>query len=59
MDNGNQYLKKKIILMFKKFHSAMCEDSNFDGWMTINDVNMASWVQLWWSYIVVENEMFW
>jgi hypothetical protein len=37
----------------------MCEDSNFDGWMTINDVNMASWVQLWWSYIVVENEVFW
>ncbi len=46
MENGNQYFKKKIILMFKKFHSTMCEDSDFDVWMTINDVNMASWVQL-------------
>jgi len=27
--------------------------------MTINDVSMTSWVQLWWSCIVVENELFW
>jgi hypothetical protein len=27
--------------------------------MTINDVNMTSWVQLLWSCIIVENELFW
>jgi phosphatidate phosphatase PAH1 len=32
---------------------------DFNIWMTINDVNMTSWVQLEGSWIVVENELFW
>jgi len=31
----------------------------FYRWMTTNDVSMTSCVQLEWSYIVVENELFW
>jgi hypothetical protein len=33
--------------------------SDIYRWMTIYDVNNTSWVQLLWSYIVVENELFW
>ncbi len=33
--------------------------SNFNKWMIINDVSMISWVQLLWSCLVVENELFW
>ncbi len=35
-----------------------CHMSNFNIWMTINDISMTSWVQLEWSCIVVENELF-
>ncbi len=31
---------------------------DFNEWMIMNDVNMTSWVQLKWSCMVVENELF-
>ncbi len=42
IDDGDQYFKKKI--MSKFFHK--CHMSNFNRWMTINDINMTSWVKL-------------
>jgi hypothetical protein len=32
---------------------------DFNESMTINNINITSWMQLEWSCIVVENELFW
>ncbi len=40
MDDGNQYFEKKNYVR----KSSYCHMSNFNGWMTINDINMTSWV---------------
>ncbi len=42
MSDGHEYFEKKNYV--KKI--AQCHMSNFNRWMTINDINMASWVQL-------------
>jgi hypothetical protein len=54
MDNGDQYREKNIFLCTKFFIMPVI----FNKWMTINNVNMTSWVQLQWSCIIVENELF-
>ncbi len=54
MYNKNQYFGKKNNVQ----KSSYCHVSNFNRWMTINDVNMTLWVQLLWSCIVIENELF-
>ncbi len=43
MDGGNQYLEKKIIFMSTNLQ---CHMLDFIRWMTINNVNMISWMQL-------------
>ncbi len=43
MNDGDQYFKNKIIFMSKNLQ---CHVSNFNIWMTMNDINMTSWVQL-------------
>jgi hypothetical protein len=44
MNDGDQYFEKNIHFYVQKF--SKCHVSNFNKWMTINDVNMTSWVQL-------------
>ncbi len=43
MEDGDQYFEKNNF-MSNFFHNAMCLDCN--RWMTINEFNMTSWVQL-------------
>jgi len=57
MNDGVQYFENKIIFYVRE--SSYCHMLDFNRWMTINDVNMTSWVWLLWSCIVVENELFW
>ncbi len=40
MDDGNQYFKKT----FHVQKSLLCHVSDFNKWMTINDVNMTPWM---------------
>jgi len=44
MDDNDQYFKNKVD--FNVYNFSLCQVLDFNGCMTINNVNMISWVQL-------------